>query len=74
MLSRTEKEQRVIQLYEQGKTIREIAHEVHMPFADIGAIKKKVKGCEMTIINQKNNKTNPAPSPYLKIPKLSHCF
>jgi DNA-binding NarL/FixJ family response regulator len=38
MLSRTEKEQRVIELYQQGKTIREIAREVHMSFADIGAI------------------------------------
>jgi hypothetical protein len=43
MLSRTEKEQRVIELYQQGKTIREIAHEVHMSFADIGFIKRKVK-------------------------------
>jgi hypothetical protein len=46
MLNRTEKEQRVIELYQQGKTIREIAHEVHMSFADIGAIKRKVKGLQ----------------------------
>jgi hypothetical protein len=42
MLNRTEKEQRVIELYQQGKNIREIAHEVHMSFADIGAIERKV--------------------------------
>ena len=36
MLSKTEKEQRVIELYKQGKNIREIAREVHMSFADIG--------------------------------------
>jgi transposase len=41
MLNRTEKEQRVIELYQQGKTIREIAHEVHMSFADIGSIIRK---------------------------------
>jgi hypothetical protein len=41
MLSRTEKEQRVIELYQQGKTIREIAHEVHMSFGNIGSIIKK---------------------------------
>jgi transposase len=41
MLNRTEKEQRVIELYQQGKTIREIAHEVHMSFADIRFIIRK---------------------------------
>jgi hypothetical protein len=46
MLSKTEKEQRVIELYQQGKTIREIAHEVHMSFADIGAIERKVTGLQ----------------------------
>jgi hypothetical protein len=38
MLSRTEKGQRVNELYQQGKTIREIAQEVHMSFGDIGSI------------------------------------
>ncbi len=46
MLNRKEKEQRVIELYQQGKNIREIAHEVHMSFADIGAIERKVKGLQ----------------------------
>jgi chromosome segregation ATPase len=46
MLRRTEKEQRVIELYQQGKTIREIAHEIHMSFADIGTIKRKVTGID----------------------------
>jgi hypothetical protein len=46
MLNRTEKEQRVIELYQQGKNIREIAHEVHMSFADIGAIERKVTGLQ----------------------------
>ena len=46
MLSRTEREQRVIELYQQGKTIREIAHEVHMSFGDIGDIVRKVTGPE----------------------------
>jgi cytidylate kinase len=46
MLSRTEREQRVIELYHQGKKIREIAQEVHMSFADIGAIVRKVKGSD----------------------------
>jgi hypothetical protein len=46
MLSKTEKEQRVIELYQQGKNIREIAHEVHMSFGDIGAIERKFKGLQ----------------------------
>jgi hypothetical protein len=46
ILNKTEKEQRVIELYQQGKTIREIAHEVHMSFADIGAIERKVRGLQ----------------------------
>src|SRR5437764_5754775 len=46
MLSRVEKEQRVIDLYQQGKTIREIAQEVHMSFGDIGSIIKKLTGLD----------------------------
>jgi transposase len=46
MLSRTEKEQRVIELYQQGKTIREIAREVHMSFGNIGSIIRKFTGID----------------------------
>jgi DnaJ-domain-containing protein 1 len=46
MLSTTEKEQRVIELYKQGRSIREIAHEVHMSFAGIGSIIRKVTGLQ----------------------------
>ena len=46
MLNRTEKEQRVIELYQQGKNIREIAQDVHMSFGSIGAIERKVKGLQ----------------------------
>src|SRR6188472_3644138 len=46
LLSRTEREQRVIDLYQQSKTIREIAQEVHMSFADIGSIIRKVTGLQ----------------------------
>ena len=44
MVTRQEKEQAVIDLYNQGKTIREIAKEVRMSFRDIGAILKKASG------------------------------
>jgi predicted transcriptional regulator len=42
--TRSQKEKRVIELYEQGKTIREIAEEVHMSFAAIISIIKKHTG------------------------------
>lgn len=35
VLTRSEKEELVVQLYEEGKTIREIAKAVHMSFTDI---------------------------------------
>ena len=42
MLTRQEREQTVSELYNQGKTIRDIAKVVRMSFRDIGAILKKV--------------------------------
>lgn len=44
MLTRQEREQSVLDLYNQGKTIRDIAKELRMSFRDIGAILKKVSG------------------------------
>ena len=40
-MTRSQKEKRVIELYEQGKTVREIAEDVHMSFAEIISIDKK---------------------------------
>ena len=42
-MNREEKERYVIQLYKEGKTVREIAELMHMSFRDIGIITKKVK-------------------------------
>jgi hypothetical protein len=44
VLNRREKEHLVIQLYQQGKTMREIASAVHMSFGDIGAITRRING------------------------------
>jgi hypothetical protein len=38
LLSRADKEKRVIELHKEGKSIREIAAEVHMGFSDISTI------------------------------------
>jgi hypothetical protein len=54
MLSRTEREQRVIELHGQGKTIREIAQDVHMSFGDKGSIVRKVTGS----VEDNNNNNN----------------
>jgi Mor family transcriptional regulator len=40
-ITRQERERHVLDLYNQGKTIREIAKEVRMSFRDIGAILNK---------------------------------
>ncbi|MGB7956750.1 MAG: hypothetical protein WCF23_22485 [Candidatus Nitrosopolaris sp.] len=42
-MTRAEKEQYVIELYKQGRTIREIAKLMHMSFGEIGKILKKFK-------------------------------
>ena len=44
MLNRRDKEQLVIKLHQEGKTIREIASSVHMSFGDIGSIIRKIEG------------------------------
>src|SRR6059058_3749073 len=43
VLSRRERERLVLDLYNQGKNIREIAQEVRMSFSAIGAILKKAE-------------------------------
>jgi acetolactate synthase regulatory subunit len=43
-INRSQKEKRVIELYEQGKTVREIAEDVQMSFAEIISIEKKHTG------------------------------
>src|SRR5215831_1221746 len=42
-MNRVEKDDYVIRLYEEGRSVREIAELVHMSFRDIGLIIKKVK-------------------------------
>ncbi len=44
VMTRSQKEKRVIELYEQGKTVREIAEDVHMSFADNHLDRKKHTG------------------------------
>jgi hypothetical protein len=47
VLNRREKEQLVIKLHHEGKTIREIAAAAHLSFSDIGSIIRKIDGREI---------------------------
>ena len=51
LLNKKEKEQLVIELHQQNKTIREIAHQVHMSFGDIGKIIKTINSDDDTNSN-----------------------
>jgi DNA invertase Pin-like site-specific DNA recombinase len=42
-MTRAEKGQYVIELYKQGRTVREIAKLMHMSFGEIGKILKKIQ-------------------------------
>lgn len=53
--SREEREAYLIELYKQGKTIREIAQDVHMSFSSIGAVIRKLTGEE----NSKEDRVEP---------------
>jgi hypothetical protein len=44
LMNKQEKEQLVIALHQEGKTIRGIAQQAHMSFKDIGAIIKRIDG------------------------------
>jgi cytidylate kinase len=58
MLTRQEREQVVLDLYNQGKTIRDIAKEVRMSFRDIGAVLKKEEKAEIlaeVLVNEAAN-------------------
>lgn len=48
VLNNPEKEKLVVKLYQEGKPIREIAHQVHLSFGTIGKIVKRLNGLENT--------------------------
>jgi hypothetical protein len=55
VLTRQEKKKLVIDLYNQGKTIRDIAKELRMSFRDIGAILRKASGEDEEIQDEKHS-------------------
>jgi DNA-binding CsgD family transcriptional regulator len=59
MLTRQEREYTVLNLYNQGRTIRDIAKELRMSFRDIGAILKKEEKEKERQKRQLENNTTP---------------
>jgi transposase len=55
VLNRRDKEQLVIELHRQGKTIREIASAAHLSFTGIGAIVRKFEGKDEETKDLKNS-------------------
>ena len=65
--SKKDKEKRVIELANQGKTTREIAKEVHISLRSIGKIFNKVTGDDESEKEQRHQ-------PNLRMLKLLRCF
>src|SRR5215204_7014645 len=64
ILTKQEREQFVIDLYNQGKTIRDIAREVRMSFRDIGIILKKASGEKEEKQDRKQSLLSPSSQAY----------
>jgi hypothetical protein len=58
VLNRRDKEQSVIKLHQEGKTIREIAQQIHMSFKDIGSIIRRIDGKVDDGVDLKNKSTD----------------
>ncbi len=61
ILNKFEKEKRVIELHKQGRTIRQIAPEVHMSFRDIAKIIKKYERKKELKAKREENKISSQP-------------
>jgi hypothetical protein len=62
MLNKKEKEELVVKLHQENKTIRQIAELVHMSFKDIGTIIRRINGhdndkCTDTTLSNKSKAT-----------------
>jgi ribosomal protein L22 len=66
LLNKKEKEQLVIDLHQQGKTIREIARVAHLSFKDIGSIIRRIDGGDDDVnANYLSNKSKATRALYL---------
>jgi hypothetical protein len=65
VLDKKEKKQLVIELYQQNKTVREIAQQVHMSFGDIGKIIRTINSDDDTNSDYCNDKSKSTKALYL---------
>ena len=73
LLNKFEKEKRVIELHLEGKTIRDIAKEIHMSFRDIGRIIKTYEKQQATVALKEKPK-NDSSHTKKKLSKNSQAF
>ena len=74
LLNKFEKEKRVIELHLEGKTIRDIAKEVHMSFKDIGRIIKAYEKQQLELKKKPKSDSSRINKNYQKIVKLLSYF
>ena len=58
LLNKQEKEKIVIRLHKEGKTIRDIEHEVHISFTDTGKIIRKINGLDNDVMTSNDITAN----------------
>ncbi len=58
-LNKFEKEKRVVDLHKEGKTMKQIAMEVHMSFRDINWVIKKYERSLKSKIKRRDNQVKP---------------
>jgi transposase len=71
-LNKFEKEKRVIELHNQGKTIREIAREVHMSFRDISNLIKAYEKTQAAVALKEKQSKNDSPHIHKNLSKNSY--
>jgi transposase len=54
ILNKNQKRQLVVELYQQGKTMREIAQQVHMSFKDIATVIRQMDGSDNNEANSEH--------------------
>ena len=60
ILNKKEKEELVVKLHQENKTLRQIAEIVHMSFSDIGRIVKRIHGRDTDINHSNKSKATQA--------------
>jgi transposase len=74
VLNKFEKEKRVIDLHKEGKTIRDIAKEIHMSFRDISNLIKAYEKKQAAVALKEKQSKNDSPHIHQNLSKSSQAF